>query len=113
MLLIVCVNLSNLLLARAAARSKEFALRGALGASRRRIVRQLLTESLLLSGVGAALGLGLAYGITLWLQHQTSLALPLLNDVHIDGTALLWTLVIAVGTAVLFGLAPGLRMSSD
>ena len=112
-LLIVCVNLSNLLLARAAARSKEFALRGALGASRGRIVRQLLTESLLLSGVGAALGLGIAYGITLWLQHQTTLALPLLNDVHIDGTALLWTLAIAVGTAVLFGLAPGLRMSSD
>jgi predicted permease len=112
-LLIVCVNLSNLLLARAAARSKEFALRGALGASRRRIVRQLLTESLLLSAVGAALGLGLAYGITLWLQHQTSLALPLLNDVHIDATALLWTLAIAVGTAVLFGLAPGLRMSSE
>jgi predicted permease len=112
-LLIVCVNLSNLLLARAAARSKEFALRGALGASRRRIVRQLLTESLLLSGVGSLLGLGLAYGITLWLQHQTSLALPLLNDVHIDATALLWTLAIAVGTAVLFGLAPGLRMSSQ
>jgi putative ABC transport system permease protein len=112
-LLIVCVNLSNLLLARAAARSKEFALRGALGASRRRIVRQLLTESLLLSAVGSILGLGLAYAITLWLQHQTSLALPLLNDVHIDATALLWTLAIAVGTAVLFGLAPGLRMSSE
>jgi predicted permease len=111
-LLIVCVNLSNLLLARAAARSKEFALRGALGATRGRIVRQLLTESLLLSGVGSVLGLGLAYSITLWLQHQTSLALPLLNDVHIDGTALLWTLAIAIGTAVLFGLAPGLRMSS-
>jgi predicted permease len=112
-LLIVCVNLSNLLLARAAARTKEFALRGALGASRGRIVRQLLTESLLLSAVGSALGLGLAFAITLWLQHQTSLALPLLNDVHIDGTALLWTLVIAVGTAVLFGLAPGIRMSSE
>jgi predicted permease len=111
-LLIVCVNLSNLLLARAAARNKEFALRGALGASRGRIVRQLLTESLLLSGVGAALGLVLAFAITLWLQHQTSLALPLLNDVHIDATALLWTLAVAIGTAVLFGLAPGLRMSS-
>jgi predicted permease len=110
-LLIVCVNLSNLLLARAAARSKEFALRGALGATRGRIVRQLLTESLLLSGVGAILGLGVAYSITLWLQHQTSLALPLLNDVHIDGTALLWTVAIAIGTAILFGLAPGLRMS--
>ena len=111
-LLIVCVNLSNLLLARAAARTKEFALRGALGATRSRIVRQLLTESLLLSGIGAVLGLGLAYAITLWLQHQTALALPLLNDVRVDGTALLWTLVIAIGTAVLFGLAPGLRMSS-
>ncbi|HEX6772275.1 MAG TPA: ABC transporter permease [Acidobacteriaceae bacterium] len=111
-LLIVCVNLSNLLLARAAARSKEFALRGALGASRGRIVRQLLTESILLSSIGAALGLGLAFAITTWLQHQTTLALPLLNDVRIDSTALLWTLVIAIGTAVLFGLAPGLRMSS-
>jgi predicted permease len=111
-LLIVCVNLSNLLLARAAARSKEFALRGALGASRSRIVRQLLTESLLLSGIGAALGLGLAYAITTWLQHQTALALPLLNDVRIDSTALLWTLAIAIGTAILFGLAPGLRMGS-
>jgi putative ABC transport system permease protein len=112
-LLIVCVNLSNLLLARAAARSKEFALRGALGASRGRIVRQLLTESILLSGAGSLFGLGLAFAITAWLQHQTSLALPLLNDVHIDGTALLWTLFIAIGTAVLFGLAPGLRMSSQ
>jgi predicted permease len=111
-LLIVCVNLSNLLLARAAARSKEFALRGALGATRGRIVRQLLTESLLLSGIGAALGLGLAFAITTWLQHQTTLALPLLNDVRIDSTALLWTLAIAIGTAILFGLAPGLRMSS-
>src|SRR3984885_683972 len=111
-LLVVCVNLSNLLLARAAARSKEFALRGALGASRGRIVRQLLTESLLLSGVGAALGLVLAFAITLWLQHQTSLALPLLNDVHIDATALLWTLAAAIGPAVIFGLAPGRRMSS-
>ena len=111
-LLIVCVNLSNLLLARAAARSKEFALRGALGASRGRIIRQLFTESLLLSGVGAAFGLALASAITMWLRHQSSLALPLLSDVHIDGTALLWTVLVAVGTAVLFGLAPGFRMSS-
>ena len=112
-LLIVCVNLSNLLLARAAARTKEFALRGALGASRGRIVRQLLTESLLLSGVGSLFGLALAFAITFWLRHQSSIALPLLNDVHVDGVALLWTILVAIATAVLFGLAPGLRMSSS
>jgi predicted permease len=111
-LLIVCVNLSNLLLARAAARSKEFALRGALGASRGRIIRQLLTESLLLSGVGSLFGLALAFAITFWLRHQSSIALPLLNDVRVDATALLWTVLVAVATAVLFGLAPGFRMSS-
>jgi predicted permease len=112
-LLIVCVNLSNLLLARAAARSKEFALRGALGASRARIIRQLLTESLLLSGVGSLFGLALAFAITLWLHHQSSIALPLLNDVRVDATALLWTVLVAVATAVLFGLTPGFRMSSS
>ena len=83
-LLIACVNLSNLLLARAAARAKEFAVRGALGASRGRIVRQLLMESLVLSGAGAALGLGLALALISWLAHQGSLALPLLSTVRID-----------------------------
>lgn len=111
-LLIVCVNLSNLLLARAASRSKEFALRSALGAGRGRLVRQLLTESLVLSGMGAVLGLGLAYAITSYIAHQGSLALPLLNEVKVDGAALLWTVGISVGAAVLFGLLPGLKMSS-
>ncbi|MEO8735096.1 MAG: ABC transporter permease [Edaphobacter sp.] len=111
-LLIVCVNLSNLLLARAAARSKEFALRSALGAGRGRLVRQLLTESLVLAGMGAVLGLGLAFAITSYIAHQGSLALPLLNDVKVDGAALLWTLGISVGAAILFGLLPGLKMSS-
>jgi predicted permease len=110
-LLIVCVNLSNLLLARAAARSKEFALRSALGAGRWRLVRQLLTESMVLAGMGAALGLGLAFGITSYLAHQGSVALPLLNDVKVDGEALVWTVVISVGAAVLFGLLPGLKIS--
>jgi predicted permease len=110
-LLIVCVNLSNLLLARATARSKEFAMRRALGARRGRLVRQLLTESLILAAMGAVLGLGLAYFILSYLAHQGSIALPLLTMVRVDGTVLAWTLLIAVGSAVLFGPAPGLRMS--
>jgi predicted permease len=110
-LLIACVNLSNLLLARAAARSKEFAMRGALGASRGRVVRQLLTESLILSGTGAAFGLLLAFTLVGWLAHQGAIALPLLSTLRIDGAALSWTVLIAVFAAVLFGLMPGLRMA--
>jgi predicted permease len=111
-LLIAGVNLSNLLLARAAARAKEFALRGALGASRGRMVRQLLLESLLLSGAGAILGLGLALALIRWLAHQGSVALPLLSMLRIDGQAVGWTVLIAVFTAMLFGLLPGLRIAS-
>ncbi|MGO8786808.1 MAG: ADOP family duplicated permease [Terriglobia bacterium] len=110
-LLIVCVNLSNLLLARAATRSKEFAVRSALGAGRMRLVRQLFTESLALSAAGAALGLGLAFAITAFLVHQASIALPLLADVRLDGTALAWTLLTTVVVAVLFGVLPGLKVS--
>ena len=111
-LLIVCVNLSNLLLARAAARSKEFAMRKALGAGRGRLVRQLLTESLVLAAAGAALGLGLAYALLSYLAHQASIALPMLGLVRVDGSVLEWTLLVAIAAAILFGLAPGLRMSS-
>ena len=110
-LLIVCVNLSNLLLARAAARSKEFAMRTALGASRGRLVRQLLTESLMLSFAGAVLGLAIAFSITLYLAHQGSIALPLLSSVGIDGAALAWTLFVAISAAVLFGLIPALKIA--
>ena len=111
-LLIVCVNLSNLLIARAATRSKEFALRIALGAGRVRLVRQLLTESTVLSVIGAAFGLGIAYAATGWFAHQGSLALPLLSSLHVDGFVLLWTLLVAMVVSVLFGLAPGLKISS-
>ncbi len=111
-LLIVCVNLSNLLLARAAARSKEFAMRSALGAARSRIVRQLLTESLILSAAGAILGLGLAFAAVFYLAHQDSIALPLLSSIRVDKTALAWTLFIAVSSGVLFGIVPGLRIAS-
>lgn len=112
-LLIVCVNLSNLLLARAAARSKEFAMRSALGAGRARLVHQLLTESLVLAGIGASLGLILALVITSYLAHQGSIVLPLLSSVKVDGTALVWTLFITIATAVIFGLTPGLKMSRN
>ncbi|HEX4485395.1 MAG TPA: ABC transporter permease [Terriglobales bacterium] len=111
-LLIACVNLSNLLLARGATRAKEFAVRGALGASRGRVVRQLLMESFILSGAGAILGLGLALSLLSWLAHQGSLALPLLSTVRIDMQAVGWTVLVAVFTAMTFGILPGLRIAS-
>jgi predicted permease len=110
-LLIACVNLSNLLLARASARSKEFAMRGALGATRVRIVGQLLTESLILSGAGAVVGLGLAFALVRWLAHQGSIALPLLGLLHVDSAALAWTVLVALSAGILFGLVPGLRIA--
>jgi len=110
-LLIAGVDLSNLLLARAVARAKEFAVRGALGASRERIVRQLLMESLVLSSAGAALGLALAGTLIAWLAHQGAVALPLLSSLSIDGQAVGWTILIAVFTATIFGLIPGIRIA--
>jgi predicted permease len=110
-LLIVCVNLSNLLLARAAARGKEFALRSALGAGRTRIVRQLLTETLVLASAGTVLGLGIAFAVTAYLARQGSIALPLLGTLRIDSAALGWTLIVALAAAILFGLAPSLKIS--
>jgi predicted permease len=111
-LLIVCVNLANLLVARAGARSKEFAMRRALGAGRGRLIRQLLAEILLLSAWGAVFGLGLAFGIVRYLAHQDAIALPLLSSLKIDGAALVWTVVISVAAAVFFGLLPNIKISS-
>jgi predicted permease len=111
-LLIAGVNLSNLLLARGAARSREFAVRGALGASRGRTALQLLIESLVLCGAGAAGGLALAAMLIAWLAHQNSLALPLLSSLRMDGQTLLWTVLIAGITTVLFGLIPRLRSAA-
>jgi predicted permease len=110
-LLIAAVNLSNLLLARTSMRAKEFAVRAALGASRARIISQLLLESLGLSGAGALLGLGMAALLIAWLRQQGSLALPLLSAVRVDLQALGWTVLIAIFTAMIFGLLPGLRIS--
>jgi Acidobacterial duplicated orphan permease len=111
-LLIACVNLSNLLLARAAARSKEFAMRAALGAGRGRIVRQLLTESFILSAIGAFFGLVLAALLLTWLSHQGAIALPLLSQLRIDGVTLGWTLLAAVASALFFGIVPGIRIAT-
>ena len=73
--------------------------------------RQLLTESFILSGAGALLGLGLASILVAWLAHQGALALPLLSTLHLDAAALGWTVLIAVFAAVVFGLVPGLKIA--
>ena len=109
-LLIVCVNLSNLLLARAATRRKEMALRGAIGAGRVRLVRQLLTESFVLSLIGGSLGVGLSYAAVAYVRQLTGLSIPLLKNVEIDGAVLAAALGVTVLTAILFGLAPAVAV---
>ena len=110
-MLIVCANLSNLQLARLGGRQKEIAMRAALGAGRLRLLRQMLTESVALSCCGAVLGLVLAVAGTRELAHLHAFNLPLLESVRIDGSALLFTLLAAVGCGVLFGLLPALRVT--
>jgi len=110
-LLIACANVANLLLARAAQREREMALRGALGASRGRIARQLLTESILLSFTGAALGLAAASWCVHLTQSTTWLPIPRQNPIRLDATALLFTVAVSVLVGVFFGLAPALEAS--
>src|ERR1700722_6165300 len=96
-LLIACVNVANLMLARAAARAREFAMRAALGASRGRLVRQLLTDSVLLSVAGGALGLLLAWWATTVALRKLPMALPRAGEVVLDTRVLLFTLVVSLG----------------
>ncbi|MGB2642248.1 MAG: ABC transporter permease [Candidatus Acidiferrum sp.] len=109
-MLIVCANLSNLLLARGAGRQKEIAIRTALGAGKARLIRQLLTESVLLSCFGAVVGLALAIVGTRVLTHLSAMSIPLLEDVRIDGVSLGFVVLVAVGTGLIFGLAPALQV---
>ncbi|HMI56965.1 MAG TPA: ABC transporter permease [Gemmatimonadaceae bacterium] len=110
-MLIVCANLSNLLLVRATARRKEMAIRAALGAGRRRLVRQMLTESVLLSAGGAAVGLVLALVGTRAISRLQSVNLPMLSDVRIDSAALAFIIALATLAGLLFGMAPALQLS--
>ena len=111
MLLIVCGNVANLLLSRATARQTEMAIRAAVGAGRSRILRQLLTESLLLSLIGGITGIALAMASMTFLRSMIPTDIPRIANIGIDGTVLIYALVILIVTGVVFGLAPALSAS--
>jgi putative ABC transport system permease protein len=110
-LLVACANVAHMLLARASAREKEVAVRAALGAGRRRMIRQFLTESLVFALGGGALGAALAYAGAAVVRALGSSSLPRVEAVGIDGRALAFTLLVALATALIFGIVPALRAS--
>jgi putative ABC transport system permease protein len=108
-LLIVCANIASLLLARAAARQKEFAIRSALGAGRWRLVRQQLTESLLVGVIGGIGGVALGAVGLKFLLRLTPANLPRFDEVQLDGRVLVFTLLVSIATGIAFGLVPALQ----
>jgi predicted permease len=112
LLLIGCANVSILLLARGAARQQEFAVRASLGASRSRIARQLLVESMMLSLLGAAAGVVLAFGgVTLLAAHMPPYSFPHEAAIHVNGTVLLFAVAIGLLTGIVFGSSPAWKLS--
>ena len=110
-LLIVCVNVANLFLARATARTREVAVRTALGAGRSRLARQFLTESVVVTAIGSSLGLAVAYWGSRLLVSKAPRTIPRASEIGIDGNVLLFLLVLSAITAVIFGVLPALQMS--
>jgi putative ABC transport system permease protein len=112
-LLVACANVANLLLARGSARHGELSVRAAVGAGRSRLVRQLVTESVLLGVIGGALGLGLAYVSTQALIAARPADLPRLDEIRLNGTVVLFTFGAALFTSFLFGLVPAMQATND
>jgi predicted permease len=114
-LLIACANLANLMLAATVSREREIAVRAAIGASRSRIIRQLITESVLLSAIGAVLGLGVAHwtsgALLAFLPPEQAIALPNLRFALLDARALGFATLLSLGTCLLFGVVPALRVT--